>query len=99
MGMDSVHAILGYCKIDIDDPKNGECMDDPSHNQTKTNKEDESYVKQIIRIFNIENVKKQDGSPDCDKVEDLLSRIKDHLKEQNLNSQNGTSPSVDLTNF
>ena len=47
-------------------------------------------------IFRMENIAKQDGSVDCDKVKDKLSRIKDHLKAQNLISQNGGTPSVDI---
>ncbi|MGE3727457.1 MAG: HNH endonuclease signature motif containing protein [Candidatus Sericytochromatia bacterium] len=96
-GMERVQAILGFCDVDIDDPKNGVCMDKPSHKQTQDEPNDrDKYVQKITQIFNIEKVRKADGSVDCDKVKDKLSRIKNHLKEQSLISQNGGTPNVDI---
>lgn len=93
--MERVQAILGACDdLDIDEPKNGACMDKPSHKQTQD--DPNKYVQTIMEIFRLENVAKEDGSVDCDKVKDKLSRIKAHLKAQNLISQKGRAPNVNL---
>jgi len=97
-GMNDVHQIMAACDIDIDLPDNGACMDTPSHNQTKTYQKDnpDAYIMQILDKFKKSNVEKPDGSIDCDKVRDKLSKIKQHLKEQNLISQSGNAFKVDL---
>ena len=83
--------------IDMDDPKNGVCLDKPSHKQTQDDPNDPNkYVQTIMEIFRLENVAKEDGSVDCDKVKDKLSQIKNHLKEQSLKSQNGETPNVNI---
>jgi len=69
----------------------------PVTNKPKMTQDDPNkYVQTIMEIFRLENVAKEDGSVDCDKVKDKLSRIKAHLKAQNLISQKGRAPNVNL---
>lgn len=97
LGMGAVHEILAACDIDIDDVRNGVCMDHDSHKQTLpwSPNNRESYVQQIMIIFN-ETVDDQTREVDCDRVRDNLATIKEHLKDQNTISQNGGTPNVDL---
>jgi uncharacterized coiled-coil DUF342 family protein len=90
LGMGEVHAILATCGIKIDSSQNGVCLDDATHNQTKTKKEDDSYVKQILEIFR--RTKDASGTPNCPKVESNLNAIKGHLLEENRQSQLRTQP-------
>lgn len=94
--MEPTHQILSACDIDIDDPENGVCMDDPSHNQTKRYKlyDPESYLSQVIRIFDA--TMDTNKGIDCDEVERRLALLKQHLANQNQISQSGGTPNVDL---
>jgi len=95
--MDPTHQILSACDIDIDDPENGVCMDNASHNQTKRYRlnDPNSYLNRIRGIID-QTKNPMNNEIDCDELKRRLGIIKDHLATQNQISQSGGTPNVDL---